>query len=192
MSPQTGMNFSVVQFWGSNSRPKPSFRHPPCARTHSAHTKVQLYRFARRAVLGHTMATSSHGAVTSATDREKISLLSLGKKMKNGRGRVLFMLHGGECPWCNGRSLPATLSHFKTWKISALWQGCHWHVCIAHQAHHLYGHYHFHLTIRPLMCRDDPEIIYMWYIYIVPLLLHVRASSPSYIHYIINLCTLSI
>ena len=59
VSPQTGMNFPVVQFWGSNSRPKPSFRHPPCARTHSAHTKVQLYRFARRAVLVHTTATSS-------------------------------------------------------------------------------------------------------------------------------------
>ena len=48
-----------MQFLGSNSRPKPSFRHPPCARTHSAHTKVQLYRFARRAVLVHTTATSS-------------------------------------------------------------------------------------------------------------------------------------
>ena len=59
MSPQTGMDFPVVQFLGSNSRPKPSFRHPPCARTHSAHTKVQLYRFARRAVLVHTTATSS-------------------------------------------------------------------------------------------------------------------------------------
>ena len=34
-------------------------RHPSCARTHSAHTKVQLYRFARRAVLVHTTATSS-------------------------------------------------------------------------------------------------------------------------------------
>ena len=59
VSPQTGMDFPVVQLWGSNSRPKPSFRHPPCARTHSAHTKVQLYRFARRAVLVHTTATSS-------------------------------------------------------------------------------------------------------------------------------------
>ena len=59
VSPQTGVNFPVVQFWGSNSRPKPSFRHPPCARTHSAHTKVQLYRFARRAVLVHTFAMSS-------------------------------------------------------------------------------------------------------------------------------------
>ena len=59
VSPQTGMDFPVVQFLGSNSRPKPSFRHPPCARTHSAHTEVQLYRCARRAVLGHNMATSS-------------------------------------------------------------------------------------------------------------------------------------
>ena len=61
VSPQTGtsMDFPVVQLWGSNSRPKPSFRHPSCARTHSAHTKVQLYRFARRAVLVHTTATSS-------------------------------------------------------------------------------------------------------------------------------------
>ena len=60
VSPQTGMDFPVVQFLGCpNSRPKPSFRHPPCARTHSAHTKVQLYRFARRAVLVHTTATSS-------------------------------------------------------------------------------------------------------------------------------------
>ena len=59
VSPQTGMDFPVVQFLGSNSRPKPSFRHPSCARTHSAHTKVQLYRFARRAVLVHTTATSS-------------------------------------------------------------------------------------------------------------------------------------
>ena len=43
----------------SNSRPKPSFRHPSCARTHSAHIKVQLCRFARRSVLFHTTATSS-------------------------------------------------------------------------------------------------------------------------------------
>ena len=57
--PPNSHTFGGEQLLRSNSRPKPSFRHPPCARTHSAHTKVQLYRFARRAVLVHTTATSS-------------------------------------------------------------------------------------------------------------------------------------
>ena len=57
--PPNSHTFGGEQLLRSNSRPKPSFGHPPCARTHSAHTKVQLYRFARRAVLVHTTATSS-------------------------------------------------------------------------------------------------------------------------------------
>ena len=57
--PPNSHTFGGEQLLRSNSRPKPSFRHPPCARTHSAHTEVQLYRCARRAVLGHNMATSS-------------------------------------------------------------------------------------------------------------------------------------
>ena len=183
VSPQTGMNFPVVQFWGSNSRPKPSFRHPPCARTHSAHTKVQLYRFARRAVLVHTTATSSlmcH-VITWSGDVSHRSGKDMRKKDEEwprtgtfcaAWGRisvmqwpiftghfgplrllrfwapltiqsvmytcahvlhvcmcvhVLFVLHGGEFPWCNGRSLPATLSHFDIWKIWVVWQCCHWH-----------------------------------------------------------------
>ena len=57
--PPNSHTFGGEQLLRSNSRPKPSFGHPPCARTHSAHTEVQLYRCARRAVLGHNMATSS-------------------------------------------------------------------------------------------------------------------------------------
>ena len=57
--PPNSHTFLGKQLLRSNSRPKPSFRNPPCARTHSAQTKVQLYRFARRAVLVHTTATSS-------------------------------------------------------------------------------------------------------------------------------------
>ena len=141
VSPQTGVNFPVVQFWGSNSRPKPSFRHPPCARTHSAHTKVQLYRFARRAVLVHTTATSSlmcH-VITWSGDVSHRSGKDMRKKdeewARTGTFCAACMGHGGEYPWC--KQWPIFTGHFE-----ALWFLHNW----------------VHLTIQPVTC--TPAFLY--------------------------------
>ena len=132
VSPQTGMNFPVVQFWGSNSRQKPSYRHPrarvPMLSMVKYSCTVQLFR---TAVLCHVINRSVTSSDTSSQERvDKTTRKIWGERRKKDRERGLFLRHGGACPWCNGRSLPAIMRDFAKPPKYAFPHFGHWHVGI--------------------------------------------------------------
>ena len=112
-----------------SNQSKPSFRHTPCARTHSAHTKVQLYRFARRAVLVHTTATSSlicH-VITWSGDISHISGKDMRKKDEEWPRTGTFC-----AGW--GRMIAQTLSGYSSKRpivtnFRSFSRGFHVHTC---------------------------------------------------------------
>ena len=127
-----GNNFQLLRSNSLNSRPKPSFGHPPCARTHSVHTEVQLYRCARRAVLGHKMATSSlmcH-VITWSGEISHISGKDMRKKDEE------WLRTGTFCAaW--GRMIAQTLRGYSSKRpivtnFRSFPRGFHLHTCVCH------------------------------------------------------------
>ena len=98
--PQEGVDFPGVQFLGSTSRQKPSYRHPrarvPMLSMVEYSCTVQLFR---TAVLCHVINKSVTSSDTSSQERvDKSTRKRRGERRKDDRGRGLFLRHGGACP----------------------------------------------------------------------------------------------